>query len=216
MTKKLLGLLFVTLVFTSLAGASSMSISEYCGGVVLGPGSTGFPDPYLTADSITCGSFNTASIPSFTLTGVSLIVDDEFTGGQSTTGTSVFTYSLTGFGSLSGFSATATGIGISGAGTPSAPCTTSVTYTGLLTNAYECDSSPTGGEVSGGIFNAVGISVNETWTAGGLQSAGADILNIYEVFSYTPTVQIPEPTSLFLIGGGLTALALVARRKRRV
>jgi hypothetical protein len=208
MKKKLIGLSLVTLVFTVAASASTMQ--QYCGGDTLTNTSTGFPDPFLTGFGISCASF---TVPTgYTLTSVDLTINDDFSSAFGTgTSTSQLTYTFTGF-SLSQLTSTVSGIGSSGA---PAFTGTGCTLPGTFGNATAIDCTDTSvGVPSTTSFNGLSISVSETWSAGGLQSNGAETINISEFFTYTPTVSTPEPASLMMIGGGLIGLAMLARRKR--
>jgi hypothetical protein len=209
MTKKLLGLLFASLILTAVASASTSQV--YCGGDTLTNASTGFPDPFLSGFGISCPSF---TVPTgYTLTSVDITVNDDFSSAVGTgTSTSQLTYTFTGF-SISQLTSTVSGIGSSNAPTFTG---TGCSLPGAHGNATAIDCTDTSvGVPSTTSFNALSISVSETWTSGGLQSNGAETINISEFFTYTPTVSTPEPASLMMIGGGLIGLAMVARRKRR-
>jgi len=211
MTKKLLGVLFVTLLFTTVAMATQ--VSEYCGSSVQGgPG-----EPVLSAFGVTCAAF---TIPmGDTLTAVDILVDDEFTGAAGAS-TITYTYTITSGNFTPNWTAVASGSGISGAGAPSAGCAT--TSTTPPTNAYDCSYSPFSGisNPPTGSYGPVTLTVSDAWGAGsaGLLSGGATILNVYEYDTYSatpPPVTTPEPASLLMIGGGLVGLAILSRRKRR-
>lgn len=215
MTKKLLGLLFVTLLFTTVAMATQ--VGEFCGAnVMLGPGEPTVPAGFTA----TCAAF---TVPlGDTLTGVDILVDDEFTSAAGAS-TVTFSFTVTG-GTFTPISwsavASNTGGGISGPGTPGAGC--SLTTLNPPTNAYDCAaspftaiSSPSGGPAK--VYGANAIGISDAWAMGsaGLLEGGTTNLNVYEYFTYSVTPTTPEPASLVMVGGGLIGLAMLVRRKRR-
>jgi len=211
MTKKLLGLLFVTLVFSLVANASTAT--QYCGGDSLTNTATGFPDPYLVNAPVTCAAF---TVPTgYTLTSVDITINNDLSSPNgNTTDTVTYTYAVTGFGSLSQVNSTSTGTSVFPAFTNvGGSCSTPGTF-GNAT-ATDCADGTPGTNTTAGVFNAVNLSISATWTAGGLQSNGAETINISEYFTYSATPGTPEPATLLMTGGGLIALAIVARRRRR-
>jgi hypothetical protein len=197
--------------------ASASTLDEFCGGDLLNSSSVGFPTPYLTgspAGNVTCAAF-TAPVGDV-ITSVEFGVNNVFTGAVGgTTSTVTFTYDITGF-SLPVLTSTATGVGSSNIppGFTGAGCSTAPPHFPGGPENIDCTESvpnvPSAGPIDFTIF--------ATWTAGQLQSAGTETIAIYAEFTYGPSSvpppPIPEPASLFMIGGGLIALALVARRKR--
>jgi hypothetical protein len=210
MTKKVLGLLIVTLMFS--VAASAATVSEFCGGATLTNVSVGFPTPFLTGAPVTCAGF-TAPVGQ-TITSEDITVNNDFSSGLgTTTDTVTFTYNLVGF-NFSSLTGTNSGVGVSGVPVFTGSAGSSCSIPGAFGNAVAIDCRD---NVSATTVGPIGFSVFSTWTAGGLQSNGAETINISAFFTYSvPTVTTPEPATLLMIGGGLIGLALVARRKKRV
>jgi PEP-CTERM motif len=210
MTKKILGSLIVTLLFSVVASASTVA-TEDCGSVVLNNTSVGFPTPYLTGlpnPTLTCLGF-TAPIGD-TITQVDFVLFNGFGGAVGgTTSTVTFTYDITGF-NLAQLTTTASGVGMSGNPTfsPHVGCAA-----GGMGPPNGIDCTDAGLNQPG--FGSIMFQAFATWTAGSLQSNGNETISLYAFFTYSPSgPPVPEPASLFMIGGGLIGLALVARRKR--
>jgi hypothetical protein len=69
--------------------------------------------------------------------------------------------------------------------------------------------------IAGNTFNAVSVNVTASSGGGGLDTAGSDSARLFIQYDLTPT-GVPEPVTLSLVGGGLLAVGLLARKRRKV
>ena len=213
MTKRLVGLLGMALVFTALASASTFAVS--CGGTsVSATVGGGTPQsPGLNGTANLCVAWTVPT--NFTLTEVDLKIQNDWSAGDpNQTDTLNFTYTIGGF-SLSSLTSTVTGVGSSN---------TPVSFTGSPCSVPGGNDvivcTDTGLNIIGNgsnQFNAITASILAAWSAGGLAASGGGTGSEEglwtAVYTYSPTQVVPEPGSLVMIGSGLIGLALAARRK---
>lgn len=215
MTKKLLGLLFVALLCTGVAGASILQENVGAGTCTGGPSVSGSVSatPVITG-TITCNGFTmpTGNV----LFSVDVYVTNEGAGLQqvATPDTLIFTYSTNNF-SLAGITSTISGTGgFSSYVFAPAGCTGGIGQFGSLATSADCNGTDT--SVVGQTVGALTFTGTGAWVTGspGLYSNGSEDFNIAVTFTYGNPV-IPEPGSMLLVGGGLIGLAFAGRRKFR-
>jgi hypothetical protein len=202
MTKKLLGLLVIALLCAAVASASTAA--EPCGSAGLANPNGSNSTTTLTGSANACTSF---TLPATTvLTDVYITFKNDWQLGLTGTDTLTYSYTITGF-NIGSETSTVTGTGQFGSGSPVG------SNNGCTANGDIVTCDDPGLSVTGS-FNAIGITINAVWSAGGLDVNGSEGTTINAFYTYA-TPGVPEPASMLMIGGGLIGLALAGRRKWR-
>jgi hypothetical protein len=221
MTKKLLGLLAGALFSISTVYAVPLACTETGVGngnpaTFNGANGTGGTDSTFSNVAFTCVA---PTVPiGDTLTNVTVTIADSFSNGisvpaQTNTVDFLYTFStFSGVNSLTTSSSSNPTSGENGAATDLGAVVAESPSNGQCT-------SPDSGHVTCSELTPTAVSFTitgaSTWITGGLVNGGSDGFAVTASYTYTPTVTVPEPASLMMIGGGLVGLALAARRRKK-
>ena len=219
MTKKFLGLMFVALLCVGIAGAATLT--ETCAPTTNSANNVGGLTPFSTvAGYATCAGFSMPA--SNTLISIQLYITNSFSGAFSDgnqINTILYSYTISGFGTLTTAASTLQGTVNSGLdlfSPNSSPCTPNQDSIGFEQATLYCIQTPGQVATSPTAVTSVVISGISSWVSGsaGFNTGGNSSFTVLAKFTYGD-LSAPEPASMLLVGGGLIGLALASRKRFR-
>jgi len=201
--KKTFLLLIAGLLVTGVAGASSLYIN--CGGAT-GP-ANGSGAAQITSTVVSCPQFTVPSGQA--LTDIILFFQNDYSLGNALDGTNSWTFNWinipAAFVASGTYADTVSGTASSNTFNPSG------------SSYYQV------GEIFTGFGPYVGAGTVPFATVSTANVSGALVAtfghldaNVFIQYDYAPTGGVPEPVTVSLVGGGLLAVGLFARKRRKI